>query len=300
MPTKTARKKKRAIFKKAPAKRKLTKFRPQIKTRHPSHTPLRAEMSLLPFRTVVRLGSTTIMKDEISKGGSRIDCNPVQGVRNSADKRETKRIFTKENIPTPNWYTIINKTTFSEKESSSSRINIADMPYPVVVKARFGSRGRGNYLINSREEMANLLSSNKELSRYIVEEYCKYSREYRIHSTKNNTFYVLRKMLREDVPKADRWIRNDSTCVWILDTNSSFDTPVNWKEITDMCTKAINTVGLDLGAVDVKVQSASTKKGRRKRCEFSILETNSAPSFGDLTLNHYKREIKNILINKYK
>ena len=63
---------------------------------------------------------------------------------------------------------------------------------------------------------------------------------------------------------------------------------------------ALNAVGLDVGAVDVKVQSKTTPKDKtRKTIEFIVLEINSAPSFGSITAEKYIQEIPKILKSKY-
>ena len=60
-------------------------------------------------------------------------------------------------------------------------------------------------------------------------------------------------------------------------------------------------VGLDIGAVDVKVQSSTNNKGsRRESPNFIILEINSAPSFGEITGTKYITEISRVLNYKYK
>ena len=100
-------------------------------------------------------------------------------------------------------------------------------------------------------------------------------------------------------------VRNDSNSVWVtqFDENNNlktdFDQPSNWTTIVSEAVKALEAVGLDIGAIDVKVQSRTTKKGAvRENPEFIILETNSAPSFGDITLRKYKEEIPKILKEK--
>ena len=58
--------------------------------------------------------------------------------------------------------------------------------------------------------------------------------------------------------------------------------------------KALNAVGLDIGACDIKVQS---EKGhdRGGNPEFIILEINSAPSFGENTLIKYEEQLRKML-----
>ena len=107
-------------------------------------------------------------------------------------------------------------------------------------------------------------------------------------------------MLKRDTPEEKKWYRNDDNCVWILEENENFDKPVNWVRIEEESVKALKSVGLDVGAVDLRIQSATNKKGeKRENPDFIIVEINSAPSFGDITLNKYIEELPKILLNKY-
>jgi hypothetical protein len=103
-------------------------------------------------------------------------------------------------------------------------------------------------------------------------------------------------MLKQDA--TERWFRNSKNSVWILEDNPLFDKPITWNAIVQDCLKALNALGLDTCAFDVKVN----KKG-----EWSILEGNSAPSFGDCTIDNptivaqrYIEEFKDLIIEKSK
>ncbi len=278
-------------------KKKFTMFRPQIRSRHPSHKILRTELPLLPFRSVVRLGSTTVLNDTIENGGNRIEINKVQAIKNSANKLLMKKKFTEAGVKTADWFTKL--------EGVQGFINIhndalayEDLPYPIVSKHIYGSRGTGNTLILNKESLDKWLVG-KTLSNYIFEKFYSYSREYRLHITKEGCFYTCRKMLKQDTPENDRWRRHDDNSVWILESNPDFDKPVNWSSIVEHSVKALNAVGLDIGAVDVKVQSKLDNKGNiRKNPDFIIIEINSAPSFGELTAEKYIIEINKLLIMK--
>jgi glutathione synthase/RimK-type ligase-like ATP-grasp enzyme len=72
-----------------------------------------------------------------------------------------------------------------------------------------------------------------------------------------------------------------------LEDNPLFCKPNNWDNIVAACINAKNAVGLDIAAIDVKVQSKDNPN-------FIILETNSAPALGEIGVNKYKE-----LLNKY-
>lgn len=303
-----------AKLKKAPVKKSTKKvaekgikksvssgFYVQIRSRHPSHNILRGSIKL-PFRSVVRFGSTTELEDTEDNGGNRVQLNSVEAIKNSASKLRMKNCFTLKNVKTADWY-YVRKNNFYHIKNHNNQIQevviaVENLPYPIVAKHHFGSRGNGNYLLNSQQELQSWMTG-KDLSNYIFEKFYNYTREYRLHVSKNGCFYTCRKMLKSDIPKEDRWYRNDSNSVWVLEENPLFDKPINWKDVEKECVKALKATGLDFGACDVKIQSAKTEKGKkREELEFIIVEINSAPSFGDITAEEYMKEIPKLLTEK--
>jgi glutathione synthase/RimK-type ligase-like ATP-grasp enzyme len=272
--------------------KKLTKFRPRIRSRHPSHDILRTDLELLPFRSVVRLGSIT----NVDVPGI-IECNSIEAVKNSANKLLMKRCFTLNGVKTADWWTVNKDSNFLNEETLEA-INSSKLPYPIVAKHVFGSRGEGNFLLKDKTELDNWLKG-KTLSNYIFEKFYSYSKEYRLHITKDGCFYTCRKMIKEETPKDKRWFRNDSNSTWIVEENPQFDKPSNWNTVIEESVKALKAVGLDVGAVDLKIQTSSDKKGRkRENLEFIVIEINSAPSFGDITAQKYLTIIPKILNEK--
>lgn len=79
--------------------------------------------------------------------------------------------------------------------------------------------------------------------------------------------------------------------------SGNFDRPSNWKDIEKHCVKALKAVGLDIGACDVRVQSGKGKYSDNP--DFIIVEINSAPSFGEVTLEKYKKELNRLIEKKY-
>lgn len=287
--------KKRATVKEPKAKKVFNGYKIMVRSRHPSHNPLRTLLPKLFFRTVVRLGSSWA-----GDGKPRVECNSVDAVKVSANKRLMKIAFSAlaNNVKTADWWMSLNGTVFKVLNQDNITIGVADLPYPIVAKHIHGSRGTGNYLLKTQEEL-NAWLPGKTLNNYIFEKFYDYTREYRLHVTKNGCFYTCRKMLKEETPADKRWFRNDSNSVWIVEDNPAFDKPVNWNAIVNESVKALSSVGLDIGAIDVKVQSAKDKKGRvRPEPKFIILETNSAPSFGEVTLQKYLTEIPKVLREK--
>jgi D-alanine-D-alanine ligase-like ATP-grasp enzyme len=275
-------------------KKQLTRFRPQIRSRHPSHSCLRDNLPLLPVRSIVRLGSTTIVED----GRKRVEINSIEAVRNSANKLRMKQCFLSNNVKSADWYTYNEDMGIFVEQQTENGTTMEELPYPIVAKHIYGSRGRGNTLINNREELGRWME-NKQLSNYIFEKFYNYSREYRLHVTKDGCFYTCRKMLRSDTPDNNRWFRNDSNSVWVLEDNPMFDKPVNWDEVVEQSVLALSSVGLDIGAVDLRIQSARKGDRLRERCEFIVVEINSAPSFGDITASKYIEMLPKLILEKH-
>ena len=267
-------------------------YRPMIRSRHPSHAPFRTQLRKLPFRSVVRFGSLTELEDPASKNGSRIELNSKEAIKNSSSKLLMKQCFQDVGIKTADW-------------ESSSIVNdiqlfINDTGFPIIAKSHHGSRGLGNTMLKTQEEFNNWIIG-KNLNNYIFEKYYNYNKEYRLHVTKDGCFYTCRKMLRQQFREhPNSWQRHDDNCVWILEENENFDKPNNWDEIIEHCVLALKSCGLDFGACDLRVQNNNDNDGnRRDNPDFIVVEINSAPSMGIITLEKYKEILPQLLIQKY-
>lgn len=281
---------------------KYTHFRPRIRSRHPSHDvlrPIHRKLPLLPFKSVVRLGSTTTFdKDKLY---NRISVNTPEGIKNSSSKLLMKQCFAEAEVQTADWWHIVDADGLVaySKMTNSDFINLEDLPFPIISKSFYGSRNKGNKKHENVDELRAWLQG-KKLSNYIFEKYYNYTREYRLHITEGGCFYACRKMLKRDTPEEAKWYRNDEHCVWVMEDNELFDKPVNWDKIVSECVKALKAVKLDIGAVDLRIRSANHPCGKpRKDPGFIIVEINSAPSFGDVTEEKYLEEIPKILNRKF-
>ncbi len=228
-----------------------------------------------------------------------LELNSVEGVKKSSDKLLMKEAFTKANVRTADWWTTTDGTNFKFNNNSNAITTISNLPFPLVVKSRMGSRGRGNTLVNNLEELNGLLK-NKTLNNYIFEKFYNYNKEYRFHVNEDGCFYTCRKMLREETPEDKRWFRNDSNSVWIVEENEQYERPSCYENIVSDCKKALKHLNLDFAAFDVRVQSEKDKKGnRRDNVDYIIIESNSAPSFGERTLTEYDTMIRSLLKKKF-
>jgi glutathione synthase/RimK-type ligase-like ATP-grasp enzyme len=278
--------------------KKYKLFRPLILSRHPSHSILRAKnqtLPLLPFKSVIRLGSST-------ESDGRLEINTTEAVKNSASKLLMKQKFTKAGVKTAEWFTYYNGNFRKHKvdeqgyDIGENIIQNDNLPFPLVAKSHYGSRGIGNTKFNTKEELEAWLP-NKNLSNYIFEKFVKMTREYRLHITKFGCFYTCRKLVKSDAPE-DTWQKHDDVCNWVLEENPSFKKPKNWDTIVADCIKAKDALGLDICAFDVGVQGV--KDGiERENPEWIIFESCSAPSFGEITGQKYIEILPRLLIDKY-
>ena len=278
-------------------KKKYTLFRPMILSRHPSHDILRLKhkkIAALPYRSVIRFGSSTEVEDSVAKGGNRIEINTVNAIKISANKLLMKQKFTEAGVRTANWrqYCPIEGLT--------------DLEFPIVAKAHYGSKGKGNTLLKTHEEYLEWISG-KNLSNYIFEKFMNFGHEFRLHVTEDGCFYTCRKALKQDVPEDQKWRRHDDICVWFLETNENFQKPNSWNDIVSDCVKALKAVGADLLSFDVRVQTPRDKDGNsRPYQEYILLECNSASSMdngtGEVSVcaQKYIDEIPKIIIRKAK
>lgn len=282
----------------------MSKYRTRIRSRHPSHAPLRVRgvFPLFKKRSVIRFGSLTEYDDSVTNGGSRLEINTVQAVKNSSSKIKMKQCFVENDVKTATWWKFDSDAILFLPEGNQNKVGIqlSDLPFPIISKSEFGSRNKGNKKHDTSEELSTWLASKSSIQNYIFEKYYNFSREYRLHISKNGCFYSCRKMLKRDTEDKDKWYRNDTHCVWILEENENFDKPTNWDAIVAESVKALQAVGLDIGAVDLRIQSATDSSGNtRQNPEFIIVEINSAPSFGTITIEKYKTELTRLILQKH-
>lgn len=132
-------------------KKELTKFTPKIRSRHPSHSALRGKLPMFPVRCMIRFGSTTpveqIFPQTVSKGKRVIEINSIQGIKNSASKLLMKQKFTEGGVRTCDWWVAImsenGATLFSNPLNNQNTVEKNNLPYPIVAKHHYGSRGSG-------------------------------------------------------------------------------------------------------------------------------------------------------------
>jgi len=249
-----------------------------VKSKHESHVPLRQQIGMLPFLGVVRLGSVTEVP-------GAVECNSIQSVKNSRDKRLMKQCFDKAGVIHAAWRPDI-KTAL-------------EVGFPMVAKHPLGSKGTGVYLLKNKEAFDKWLA-NRTHENYIFEKFHDYGSEYRLSCTQDKCFFAVRKVLKKGETK-NTWKKGGDNTYWYGEQNPLFDKPDNWEDVVDQACKAIKAVGLDLGCVDIKIQKNVDENGKRRKApKLFVVETNSAGCmWGDKTLNAHLEMIPKILKQKY-
>lgn len=242
----------------------------RVLSRHPSHSPLRG----MKFgeRVLLRLGSTTKVESEYD-----IYLNSIEAISISSNKYRMKKAFEDHRISTPTWYTY---EELIKKDITDTKL------YPMVCKQIYGSRGTGNYLVHNAKEFDSFIKRRRDVSKFIFEKFCNYSYEYRVHVSKLGIFMIWQKLRKKDTPENMRWVYNNDTSVFLSPKNENFTRIPTIHILETLSLGALKAVGLDIGALDVKMD----KKGN-----FKVLEINSAPSIGEQGMEIYKQEITKLI-----
>lgn len=286
------------LRRRAPLKRVVTKtitmFRPQIRSQHPSHNILRGILDRVNKRVVVRLGSTTTLRSiyegkltEEQMNTRVIEINKVEAIKNSANKLLMKQCFTRAEVKTAQWF--IARTDGTFLCNNTEVFGTAHLPYPIVSKSLHGSRGVGNTKHDSQAQLEAWMRG-KNLAGYVFEKFYTYSKEYRIHVTNDGCFYACRKLLKNTAPEGTWQRHDDGNVTWIVEENPKFMKPATWDLIVADCIKAKNALGLDICSFDVMTQGST-----KERPEWIIIESQSAPSFGEITGKKYIIELNKLI-----
>ena len=264
----------------------------KIRTKNHTAQPLK-NLIEVNSRAVFRLGSLTPTEEIFPRGVALnkpiIEINTAEACHNSGDKILMKTLFEGEDVKSSEWRPL-NNYQHGDWGFFCSQSSIE--PYPAIIKHKNSCKGQGIFYIESLDDLISFTDSHDNLQNYIIEKYYNYSKEYRLHVTKDGCFYTCRKMLKEDAE--ERWHRHDMNSVWIMEENPLFEKPSNWDLIVEESVKAMKSLGLDICSVDMKVQSEKNQD-RGGNPEFIILECNSGSAMGDTTLIKYEEQLRKML-----
>jgi glutathione synthase/RimK-type ligase-like ATP-grasp enzyme len=211
--------------------------------------------------TLINWGSSSYPDRVLYNPGARV-LNSSENIARAANKLEAFKIL-EGHVPTP---------LFTE-----SRQEALEWLTEGIVVCRTvlnGHSGKGIVLASALEELVPAPLYTK---------YVKKDQEYRLHVFKGECFFVQRKARKLEVPddKVDWQVRNHQN--GFIYANKNVEVPELFKEIA---VKAIITLGLDFGAVDL----IATKK-----VEPYVLEVNTAPGLTGTTLEKYCEQFRRIL-----
>lgn len=227
------------------------------------------------------MGSTT-PTEEITHRKNPVEINTAEACRISGNKILMKEALVKAGCSTAEYFTL--------QEADKEKIHEYLEKFGVIIVKRVNSsKGKGIYLIENEKDIDNFLSAiaDDSIQKYLFEKYYKYSREYRLHITRDGCFYAARKMLKNDAQV--RWHRHAENSVWFKEENPLFRKPDNWDAIIKDCIKGLNEIGLDVGAFDIKVQTTNENP------KYIILESNSAPALGEIGIEKYKEMLTKMI-----
>lgn len=287
----------------------------QIRTKNYSAKPLQHSINM-PVRSIVRLGSLTSTKKAFPNSYDKkkiVEINTVEGIQTSRDKKLMKNAFLSFPFPIyqAKWYVPLEENKYKEidykgEEHELSIKNIFKGTSSVVVKRRWGFKGRGMKLIKNADEFQEFIT-NHDLTNYIIEKFYDYGKEYRIHvalldekEDDKNVIMVWRKVRRHEAE--EKWFFNSTNCNWVSPDNELFDIPPDkvWREMISHSIKAMKAVNLDLGTVDVRVKSKITMNNKSKNPDFIICEVNSAPALGEQGVEVYREVIQKLIVKHLK
>lgn len=244
----------------------------QVRTKNPTAAPLRRSI-VIPVRAVVRLGSRSATEACFPGRRDVIEVNTVDSIENSRDKLRMKECFSRFDVPQAEWKTIGDPHPFNT--------------FPLVGKQIVGFKGHGMQLIENADQLREFMRTHN--NSYFIERFYNFAREYRVHATRDHAFLAWRKLRRSDA--TERWFFNSTNCNWVGESHELFQRPNNWIELEAAAVNAVRAVGLDIGAVDIRVQSSDNP-------DYIVCEVNSAPALGEIGVTAYRNEIRNIIINK--
>lgn len=258
----------------------------RVRGRNYSNAPLKE--LVVPITTIYRMGSVT-PTEKITKKSKYIEINTAKACKISSNKIEMKKRFVHGDIRTPRFFMCKCKIALVDK----CKYYLNNWETGIIAKRYNSSKGNGLFLIKTEDDIHAFIrdKSNEEIKKWIFERFSTYNKEYRLHITKDGCFYACRKMLKNDADV--RWHRHDNNSVWIVEQNELFNKPNNWDEIVNECVKALKSIGLDIAAFDIKVQS------KEENPKYLILECNSAPGLGEVGLEKYKEQLPILINNKY-
>jgi glutathione synthase/RimK-type ligase-like ATP-grasp enzyme len=222
------------------------------------------DLAATPYNTVVRLGGSK------PYDGYEIQVNSAKSVQNSIDKLAQKRLLLEAGI----------KTLEVNQDNVLNRDNVI---FPCVLKGIIRSCGTKVLVANDKKEYDKAAKVLED--RYYVEPLFNTTSEYRLHCTRTEVFFAVKKFKRNP---ADIIVTHDNHY-----NKRDFVKPRLWAEIQKECLKAMQALDLDIACFDVLYCSANNDKH-----DFVIAEANTNPELLANTFEAYKTALDGIINQK--
>src|SRR5690606_5673955 len=116
-----------------------------------------------------------------------VELNTVEAIKTSSNKLLMKQAFDRAGASTAPWSEA--NLVQQVNEESLTFSNGTTINFPIVAKAKYGSKGKGNTLIRTQEEY-NSWRQGKTMSNYIIEKFMNYGLEFRLHISADGCFYA--------------------------------------------------------------------------------------------------------------
>lgn len=152
------------------------------------------------------------------------------------------------------------------------------LKFPALARSSKHSKGRDVILVNSRAEW-NALTGDRY--RHYTVPVFKKDREYRAHVLHGEVIKLQRK-IPED-PAELVWSNDHARFSRVRLTNPSY------AGILDVAVRAVEALGLDMGAVDIGTQGWDQGRGPR---EVIVFEVNTAPALNEETAERYAEKVR--------
>jgi hypothetical protein len=198
--------------------------------------------------TVIKWGNSI----PLSISNNDLYYNKGMAINNASNKLESRLIFEESNIACPRTYVSVDSI----------------LQYPTVIRPVKHRAGKSFYIANSFSEAKHIVSTKKDLSKgYYASDIYPKTREFRVHCALGKILVIKEKPAPKD----------KSIVAWNFAINEEEWTTIPRKDyVKDICLlslQAMDSIGLDIGAVDI--MSYPSIEGFTPHV---VCEINTAPS----------------------
>lgn len=178
--------------------------------------------------------------------------NQRTSITNLNDKIVQMTVLAKNNVPTPRSFRIMNP---SKDEVSK------ELSFPFVVKEPVGSKG-ATVSLCTEKNFDEVIKKNREL---LVQEFIRYTADYRVHVLGNSTFCSYERIAPEGDFRAN---------VSLGGAMKKIEDPKLLSRLSELAVRTTKALGADYGGVDII---------KDKEDNLFVLEFNSNPGFKNVT-----------------